>query len=108
VARHHLWNAIGLIGVVLAVAATAGAQPRCYGAGARDPARPCHAKFTDVTPSPEDALLQPSAPCTPSPSPPLDVCAFGAPAGKETVVLLGDSHSVHWRAALDPVARARG
>jgi hypothetical protein len=37
------------------------------------------------------------------------VCAFGVRAarGSETVALVGDSHAVHWRAALDVVARGK-
>jgi hypothetical protein len=62
-----------------------------------------------VVPSPEEALLQPSASCTPVRSLFPKVCAFGPP--KETassgVALMGDSHSTHWRAALAVVARRR-
>lgn len=37
------------------------------------------------------------------------MCAFGVRAarGSETVALVGDSHAVHWRAALDVVARGK-
>lgn len=38
-----------------------------------------------------------------------EVCTFGTPAARarEHVALIGDSHALHWRAALDAVARAR-
>jgi SGNH domain (fused to AT3 domains) len=40
---------------------------------------------------------------------PPDVCAFGLPRPEavKTVALIGDSHAVHWRAALEVVARAK-
>jgi hypothetical protein len=35
------------------------------------------------------------------------VCSVGRPGGRR-VVVIGDSHALHWRAALEQVARARG
>jgi hypothetical protein len=87
-------------------------RPRCFGAAARDPAQqPCinPALRLTVMPSPSDAPLVPSSPCQPIRGHSPEVCAFGVPASHavETVALVGDSHAVHWRAALDVVARAR-
>src|SRR4051812_33745332 len=85
------------------------AQPKCFGAVARDPWRPCtnpDLRLT-VTPSPAQALLVPNAPCTPTTSFGLvRPCEFGVARG-EPVALIGDSHAEHWRAALDVVAQAK-
>jgi hypothetical protein len=100
----------------VALAAAAGesaAAPRCFGAAARDPVHPCHnpkLRFS-VVPTPSDAPITPSAPCsliTARTGP--QVCAFGLPATRARVsfALVGDSHAVHWRAALEEVARAKG
>jgi hypothetical protein len=102
-------------GLVLTVAAllvgcatAQAAAPRCFGAAARDPAKPCtNAKLRlTVTPTPEDAVLEASAACAPVTSklPPAR-CLFGTAAGqaRQTVALIGDSHAVHWRAALQHV-----
>src|SRR3954451_1850062 len=99
--------------LALATGARTGAEPRCFGAASRDPEnQPCKnpALRYSVTPSPKDALLTPSSRCTllgRSKTP--EVCWFGVPAAQAvaTVVLLGDSHAVHWRAALAVVARAK-
>jgi len=105
--------------LVLAIAAGAVAEappgsspPRCFGAAARDAAHPCHnaALRTAVVPTPHAALRLPNAPCDFVRAGVPFVCAFGAPADRasRTVALLGDSHAVHWRAALGPVADAVG
>lgn len=82
--------------------------PACFGAAARDPEAPCvnrQRSFTAI-PTPYDAPLQPSEPCTPirRASPP--ACAFGPPRRRavSSVALMGDSHATHWRAALAFVA----
>ena len=99
----------------LAAHASAGAaaQPRCFGAAARDPEHRCRNPRLrySVTPSPSDAPITPSAPCTPIPSRTGPAaCAFGLPAtrAEASFALVGDSHAVHWRAALEVVARAKG
>jgi hypothetical protein len=85
----------------------------CFGAAARSPIPGCvdpGLRFT-VFPIPEDASLQPSAPCQPVGRVNLlNPCGFGAPATvtKDTVALIGDSHASHWRAAVDVVAKAEG
>jgi hypothetical protein len=90
------------------------AAPACFGAAARDPRHPCHNRQLDrvVVPSPLEAPGLPNGPC--------DrqsyliggqkVCAIGADAqhATATAMLLGDSHSTHWRAGVDVMARARG
>jgi hypothetical protein len=55
-------------------------------------------------------MRMPNAPCEPVAFDVPFVCAFGAPREEATrnVALLGDSHAVHWRAALGPVALGRG
>jgi hypothetical protein len=98
--------------LALAAAGESAAAPRCFGAAARDRAHPCHnpqLRFS-VVPSPSDAPIIPSAPCsliTARTGP--QVCAFGLPATRTRVsfALVGDSHAVHWRAALAEVARVK-
>jgi SGNH domain-containing protein len=88
------------------------AEPRCFGAAARDARAPCAnpALRTVASPGPEEALLIPGAPCTVlEPAPVLAPCHFGvAPSeAREWVALVGDSHAEHWRAALDVVAQIK-
>ena len=92
------------------------AQPRCFGAAARDPQRRCRnpSLRTVVLPRPADALLTGASPCTedagdPRRSAVLHPCLFGVTGDdrRATIALLGDSHAVHWRAALEVVAQAR-
>ena len=99
---------LSLMAVLLPVATAHPSPPRCFGAASRDAAAPCrNAALADlVTPSPDAALLEPSEPCQPVlVTPP--VCTFGVPWGRSTdaFALVGDSHAVHWRAALTTVAR---
>jgi hypothetical protein len=85
------------------------AAPRCFGAAARDPWRPCRnpALRTTVTPTPSEALLTPNALCRPTHEEALvSPCLFGLDAG-QPVALIGDSHAEHWRAALEVVAQAK-
>jgi hypothetical protein len=87
--------------------------PRCYGAAARDRAHPCTngALRTRVTPTPDEALLVPDAPCTSVQRlARIEVCNFGAPAAeaRATVALVGDSHAASWRAALTAAAETEG
>jgi hypothetical protein len=99
-----------LLSVVLAAAAPA--QPRCFGAAARDPHRVCanRALVLSVEPSPRDAPLQLGSPCRRVRAVDLvEPCAFGAPAAaaQRSVALIGDSHAAHWRPALDFVTRRK-
>ncbi|MGH2919003.1 MAG: SGNH hydrolase domain-containing protein, partial [Solirubrobacteraceae bacterium] len=82
----------------------------CYGAAARDPEHACANRTRAVTPSLREARRLPGSPCTPDKyrrEP--QVCRFGVPAGQArgSVALVGDSHALHWRAALEVVARAK-
>ena len=93
-------------------AARGRAQPRCFGAAARDRRHPCRNPRLrlSVTPTPADAVILPNAPCTPiERADLLNVCAFGydGPAPRGVVALVGDSHAGHWRAAVEVVAQAR-
>ena len=98
------------LATLVAVAAEA-TTPRCYGAASRDHVRPCRNAELDrmVTPTPAQALRRPNAPCR---FPRLQyprLCEFGAldDVARRRIALIGDSHAVHWRAALGPVAHAR-
>ena len=97
--------------VLLAVAAPAGAAPRCFGAASRDADRPCvnpRLKAT-VEPAPDDAPLELNVPCTVIRRSAPQVCASGVAPGRATatVALIGDSHGAHWRPAVTALARAR-
>lgn len=110
---HRRWLSVApAVALALFLASPAGtlgaSHPRCFGAASRDPLHRCDnaALDTAVTPTPNQALLIPSAPCTPIPS--SFVCSFGVSRTKAsaTIALLGDSHADHWRAGLWPVAEA--
>ncbi len=83
--------------------------PRCFGAAARDPKRPCVFPDRTVTPGigePEPYALDPGASgCDPGIVP--GACLWGVPAAQATrrIALVGDSHTYHWRAALALVAQ---
>lgn len=108
--------ALALVSVAVSPATGVAADRPCFGAAARDPQAPCtNASLRlKVIPTPDDALLEPNSPCVPvslrlQPF----VCSFGAVKSdtakpSKTIVLLGDSHAAHWRAALDPIAQLRG
>jgi hypothetical protein len=88
-------------------------EARCYGAASRDPQRPCRNPRLRhmVVPTPREARRGVNAPCDPVERVgQVGVCAFGAPAesASSTIALVGDSHAAHLRAALTPVAVARG
>lgn len=91
--------------------ATLADAPRCFGAASRDPRRPCrNPRLAElVVPRPVEAQRQGNAPCeVVERRGRMNVCAFGAPPqrARSSVVVLGDSHAAHWRAALAPGARA--
>jgi hypothetical protein len=98
--------------------ATVGAlgQPRCFGAAARARARPCvnRALRRAVIPSPRAAVVSPDQLCRRpegrSPYAVLLPCEFGYRDEVQApeAALIGDSHSAHWRAAVEVVAQARG
>jgi hypothetical protein len=93
-------------------------SPRCFGAAARDTARPCHNPRLErsVVPKPIDAQITPNLPCyiaeheeRSSFRGGVSVCAFGVPSGQaaRTVALIGDSHAMNRRAPLEVVAQAK-
>jgi SGNH domain (fused to AT3 domains) len=88
--------------------ASAGAAPRCFGAAARDAQHRCFNPTRSVTPAPAHADDVAQSPCTLTEQKPDPVCTFGVPAAKARAhfALIGDSHALHWRAALDVVAQA--
>ena len=104
-------RALRLLLITIAMVAVAGgaapakAPPACFGAASRDPLKPCDnpALRDSVTPAPDDAVLEPNAPCHPIRSraqPP--VCWFGTSKGaaRASIALIGDSHAPAWRAAV--------
>jgi hypothetical protein len=103
--------AIAMAALAAPATGAASADPACFGAASRDPGHRCTnpALRSMVVPTPEQALLEPSAPCSPFDAP-ISACTFGSPAAAAgaTVALVGDSHARHWRAALWPVIDALG
>jgi hypothetical protein len=113
--RHLLLPVLAALAALLpgpgAQAADRPTTASCAGAAARDPLHPCAPRSRlSVRPRPEDAILEPNAPCTPLGR--IDVlfpCAFGVTqSAVGTVALVGDSHAAHWRAAVSVVAEAEG
>ncbi|WP_354700436.1 O-antigen acetylase [Paraconexibacter sp. AEG42_29] len=109
---------VGSPAPALAAAGESGPPPKapaCFGAAARDLLHPCSnsALRFRVTPTPDNALIEPNAECvTVSLISKPFVCSFGftppeAARAAGTIALVGDSHAAHWRAALDPFAKAR-
>lgn len=101
---------------ILALAPTASAAPRsaakpkCAGAAARDGERPCVNRTRAVVPKPDEVTRVSLSYCAPMRRE-LDpeVCTFGTRAARARahVALIGDSHALHWRTALDRVARVK-
>jgi hypothetical protein len=91
----------------LVVEVTAAAAPSCFGAAARDPGRPCSTPSRSLFPPRNTAGFAPADGCREVRDDPAPVCRFGVSARRATrqVALVGDSHALHWRAALDVVAR---
>lgn len=94
---------------VVGVSSSSAAARKCVGAAARDAKRPCSNPTRSVTPSPAKADLVPSSPCKLTDEKPEPVCTFGASAARarKQIALLGDSHALHWRPALDFVATSQ-
>ncbi|HUR86790.1 MAG TPA: SGNH hydrolase domain-containing protein [Solirubrobacteraceae bacterium] len=93
--------------LVLAGTATAATRPDCFGAAARDFKNPCSNPTLSVIPLPGGVDLDPGSSCRPIEEKLLiDNCAFGYSGAKprDDIALVGDSHSYHWRAALNVVA----
>ena len=100
-------------GTTASAASTSILASPCFGAAARSPIARCVDQRLQLTvfPTPDDALLEPNAPCQPqAPGQLVNPCLFGASSSARpvTVALIGDSHASHWRAAVDVVARTAG
>jgi hypothetical protein len=93
-----------------AAAAPAAGPPECFGAAARDTVKRCSNPTLSVFPTVEkvDADYIPGSWCDPVAGDPAPICAFGVPEAKARrhFALLGDSHALHWRRAVDVVALA--
>ena len=85
------------------------AATRCFGAAARDTVRPCANPTPSITPAIGDERPRMGARCRPRDEQPSSICTFGrsARSARGHVALIGDSHALHWRAALAVVARAQ-
>jgi hypothetical protein len=133
--RQRPWRSLALAGIgsalmiVLAGVAVAGVQRsvrqaeavtnrvvaahlRCFGAAAHDPRRPCRNRRLRwmVVPTPVAARDRKNAPCTALHfRGRLEFCDFGVPAARSaaTILVVGDSHAGHWRAALLLTARVK-
>jgi SGNH domain (fused to AT3 domains) len=106
--RGKLLAAACLLAAAVAVAAApASAVKTCFGAAARDPVHPCFNASKVVAPTVEKRDLVSESPCRLTNEQPAPVCAFGTSRARArgTIALVGDSHALHWRAALDVVAR---
>jgi hypothetical protein len=108
--RPLLTVAVILVAALGAVAAPSGAAPKaskCHGAAARDPKHPCFNPTRSVSPTLAHAADELGSRCALTTQKPEPICRFGTPAASATdhVALIGDSHALHWRAALDVVAR---
>lgn len=81
----------------------------CLGAAALDLRHPCTNLTASFVPSLSQISSDPGVPCGPTRGAPDNVCTFGTPVGqaRRQVALVGDSHALHWRPALDAVARAK-
>ena len=74
-----------------------------------DQRKPCTNLTRSVVPHPSAVDRDPGTPCGPARGALDRVCTFGTPKARarREVALVGDSHALHWRPALDVVARAR-
>ena len=93
-----------------AAAGTGAAEPECFGAAARDVRNRCTSPTLSVFPPLRDidADYRAGSRCVPVPGDPAPICAFGVSKSKAKrhFALIGDSHALHWRRALDVVALA--
>ena len=110
--RLGILTALVLATTPLVAGGVADAAPRCFGAASRDPSRRCDnpALRMAVVPTPANAIITPNAYCSLGKRRGLVLpCAFGASSGQatSTMALVGDSHAMHWRGALEVVAQAR-
>ena len=118
--RDHLGSAAGralrltfalvVAGLCVTAAASAAAKPKCVGAAARDAKNPCFNPTRSVTPSLKKADDVTASPCKLTDEQPEPVCTFGAARSRASrqIALVGDSHALQWRSALDFVAKRQG
>lgn len=106
--RALLAAALSALGAAAPAPAAAASEKRCFGAAARDAARPCSDPTPSVTPALGDERPRPGPRCRPLDEQPSSICTFGASARRARghIALVGDSHALHWRSALAVVARA--
>jgi hypothetical protein len=92
---------------IVGAGSPAAAAPRCFGAAARDPVRPCVNRAKTVTAF-DDPARRSSVRCKAEDDDQLQVCAFGASraTARATFAIVGDSHAAQWISALDVVAHA--
>jgi hypothetical protein len=83
------------------------ASSTCFGAAERAPVKPCTNPSITVKPAVKDVDVVPSSPCKLTKEEPEPVCTFGTSEAraKDHIALIGDSHALHWRAAVEVVAK---
>lgn len=96
------------------IAAPSGGQatpsPPCVGAAAHDPLKPCPNPTLAVEPSVKKVQKLGVSFCFPSRKDyGFELCTFGTPSkrSKSHIALLGDSHALAWRAAVEGMAKAQ-
>jgi hypothetical protein len=100
-------GAIATAALVTLPTGLSSAAGTCFGAAARDPVRPCFNPSIAVQPAVAKRDDVAESPCVLTAEEPSPVCTFGVSRARarDTVALIGDSHALHWRAAVDVVAR---
>jgi hypothetical protein len=97
----------GPVAAASAAASAATAAPHCYGAAAHDPSNPCPNPVLSAYPAEGSVASFPyTTDCKLVHEQPGPVCTFGVSAAqaKAHIALIGDSHALHWRAALEDAA----
>jgi hypothetical protein len=96
------------LAVLTGAGGAAAADPPCFGAAVRDLVHPCANPTRKAYPPPTNVDWLPNSACEPTDEAPEPVCTFGVSPrrARATVALFGDSHALHWRAALRVVANA--
>ena len=104
-------SALASCGALAGAGTAVAAEAKCVGAAARDPHRPCTNLSQTLSPKRTDhvALAPTTVDCKPEHGLPEPLCTFGASKrrARAEIALVGDSHALHWRAAVDVVAKAR-
>ncbi len=102
-------TAASVAGALFAGVATSSSAARCDGAAARDVSHPCVNTTRSIRPTLANVNRVTESPCSYRIERGLALCLFGTPPARARgqVALIGDSHSWHWRAAVDYVARRK-